>query len=85
MEVDTEELERTGGKPVKRLQKPNYPDFKETRDGRKKLQCECGSQNWQMWDDDVVSCAICGLPETMITFTLLGDEEANFRQEALMA
>lgn len=85
MEINDEALERDGGKPVKRAPKPTYPDFKETRENKRQLQCECGSQIWHLWEDDVTSCATCGLPETAITFDMLGDEQANFRQEQLLA
>lgn len=85
MEVDDEGLGRDGGKPVKRSPKPAYPDFKETRGGKKQLQCECGGQAWHLWDDDVVSCATCGLPETAVSFEMLNDEVAEFRQKQLMA
>lgn len=85
MEIDTESLERDGGKPVKRSPKPDYPDFKETRGGKRKLQCECGGQNWHLWSDRIVSCASCGRPETAVSFELLEDEQAEFRQQQLMA
>lgn len=85
VELDPDELVRDDGKPVKRLQKPNYPDFKETRDKKRQLQCDCGSQSWHLWDDHIISCATCGLPETSVKFELVSDEQANFRQELLMA
>lgn len=82
--AEDEEFE-SSGKPEKRLPKPNYPDFKVTREGERQLQCDCGSQSWHLWEDRIVSCATCGLPETSVKFDLLGNEEANFRQEQLMA
>ncbi len=85
MEIDTEALERDGGKPVKRMPKPNYPDFKATRENKRQLQCECGSQVWHLWDDHIASCGTCGLPETAVRFEMVDDAQANFRQEMLMA
>lgn len=80
-----EEADRQAPRKVKRSPKPSYPDFKETRDGRKQLQCECGSQSWHLWDDKIASCATCGLPETAVSFHLVDDEQAELLQEALMA
>lgn len=68
--------ERPARKKVK-ITKPAYADFKEKRDGKQQLTCECGSQHWHLWDDQVASCAICGLPEPIIRFSLRGAEEAD--------
>jgi hypothetical protein len=72
--------ERAYAPPKKRkvkITKPTYADFKETRDGKNQLTCECGSQVWQLWDDHVAACGICGLPEPIISFSLRGAEEAE--------
>lgn len=66
------------GKPRKiKITKPNYADFRETRDGRQQLTCECGSQVWQLWDDQVAACGICGLPEPIIQFSIRDLEDAE--------
>lgn len=65
-------------KPRKvKITKPSYADFKEKRDGKQQLTCECGSQHWHLWDDEVASCAICGLPEPIISFSLRSAEAAE--------
>ncbi len=60
-----------------KITKPSYADFKEKRDGKQQLTCECGSQHWHLWDDQVASCAICGLPEPIIQFSIRDAESAD--------
>lgn len=67
-----------------RINKPTYADFKETRDNKQQLTCECGSQVWQLWDDNVAACGICGLPEPIIQFSIRDAEEAEEFLENVM-
>jgi hypothetical protein len=69
---------------IVRIRKPIYRDFKETRDGIRQSTCECGAQAWQLWEDGVVSCNTCGLPEPTIGFHLIEPEEAEIRLEQMM-
>lgn len=67
-----------------KITKPSYADFKETRENKSQLTCECGSQHWQLWDDHVVACAICGLPEPIISFSIRDAESADDFLDAVM-
>jgi len=67
-----------------RYNKPTYADFKDTRDGKQQLTCECGSQVWQLWDDQVAACGTCGLPEPIIQFSIRDAEEAEKFLEIVM-
>jgi hypothetical protein len=68
-----------------KITKPSYADFKETRENRSQLTCECGSQHWHLWDDQVASCAICGLPEPIISFSIRDGESAEDFLDAVMS
>lgn len=74
--VDDEFDDRPRRRKKTKIEKPAYADFKETRQGRQQLQCECGCQAWHLWDDQVASCSNCGLPEPIIQFTIRDTEEA---------
>ena len=83
-EVFDEREYRAPRKRKIRYNKPTYADFKETRDGKSQLTCECGSQVWQLWDDQVAACGICGLPEPIIQFVIRDAEEAEKFLESVM-
>lgn len=85
-EEEFDEREYRPSKPRKvKITKPTYADFKETRDGRQQLTCECGSQIWQLWDDQVAACGTCGLPEPIIQFSIRDAESADEFLDAVMS
>jgi ribosomal protein L37E len=83
--VEDEFDDRPSRRKKTKITKPAYADFKETRQDKNQLTCECGSQSWHLWSDMVASCSTCGLPEPIIQFTIRDTESAAEFLEELMA
>jgi hypothetical protein len=83
-DIDSPDHTRQRRKRKVRIDKPTYADFRETRKNIRQRECECGGQTWHLWEDGVVSCGTCGLPEPFVDFDLVSEEQAEERLERIM-